>query len=308
LAAAREYFAEQGVLEVETPILCRHGATDPQLHNIDCHLTQNQNARRFLRTSPEYHMKRLLAAGAPDIYEIGKAFRGGESGVQHEPEFTLIEWYRHDYTLDQIITDTAALIMHLSSHCKQKISDYQCFSYQDFFIQKTGVDPLTASAADLEQLATEVVDSELSSGLIAALGEDRSGWLDLILTHCLMAGAENMGLIAIKHYPTEQAMLARINPDNPGVADRFEFFYNGTELANGFCELTDAAEQAQRFANDQKLRAERNLPPIDADPLLLAALESGLQDCAGVALGLDRLIMCCDQHSELTNTISFSTS
>ncbi len=304
LAAARGFFAARKVLEIETPLLCAHGVTDPHIVNIGVGMDDEV---RWLRTSPEYHMKRLLAAGSGDIYQIGKAFRGGEAGRHHQPEFTLIEWYRHGFSIDDMAQETCDLIMELSSHASHPVSGMQRISYRDAFIRASGVDPFSAS---IEELRAATLHHAPSFDTVAEArknsAQDRQLWLDLLAAATVYPALTGDKLWVVDQFPAEQAMLARLNPDDPSVADRFEVFLQGVELANGFRELRDYAEQAERFAADRRHRATMGAADILPDSRLLAALKSGLPDCAGVAVGLDRIMLITNRLAELRATMSFA--
>lgn len=303
LASARDFFSERNVLEVETPLLCKNGVTDPHIENLGIDLKE---ALHWLRTSPEYHMKRLLAAGSGDIYQIGKAFRGGEQGSRHQPEFTMAEWYRCGFDLNQIIEESCQFIFQLSSCGSQPVDDYKRISYRDAFFNTCAIDPLCADIPELRKVALNWPGADLDAELAASIGDDKSVWLDLLASHAVYPALPNNILWVIDRYPADQAMLARLNPDNPLVADRFEIFLNGVELANGFVELINGPEQADRFASDRRRRRSMNLPDMPPDPMLIAALESGLPECSGVAVGLDRVLMTANNCSSIAQTMSFA--
>jgi len=299
LAAARQFFAAREVLEVETPVLCLHGVTDPHIANID---VRAGNTVQWLRTSPEYHMKRLLAAGAGDIYQIGKAFRDGEAGRIHQPEFTMIEWYRHGFSIEQMAQDACDLIIELSAHSSRPVNKTERLSYREAFIRSIGLDPVTAKSEELLAMAAHHAIS-LHPGTDR---EDRQLWLDLLAGTIVYPALTGDKLWIVDKFPADQAMLARLDPDDPTVAERFEVFLHGVELANGFRELRDPVEQAARFATDRQHRKRAGLPDILPDSRLLAALVAGLPDCAGVAVGLDRILLVTNQLAELRATMSFA--
>jgi lysyl-tRNA synthetase class 2 len=303
LSTARDYFRARNVLEVETPVICATGVTDPHIRNIS--LTLNEQ-RCWLRTSPEYHMKRLLAAGSGDIYQIGKAFRGSETGRQHQPEFTMIEWYRLGFSLDQMIEETCQLIGELSRNTQASLRGYERIGYRDVFMQHSGIDPLDASVAELQAYCLSPDTAVCDERLAKSIGNDRLAWLDLIASAIIYPALQGDRLWVVDHYPADQAMLAQLTPANPATAERFEVFLRGTELANGFHELRDAKEQAKRFALDRAQRRSSGIEDLDADPKLLAALEAGLPDCSGVALGLDRLMMTTGDFDTISSTMSFA--
>jgi elongation factor P--(R)-beta-lysine ligase len=273
LAHVRAFFAERDVLEVETPCLARHGVTD--LH-IQCIAVPGYG---FLQSSPEYHMKRLLAAGSGAIYQISRVFRHGEAGRRHNPEFSLLEWYRPGFSLDQLIDECVAL---LSPQLKPvAVTRYH---FRDVFRQHTGLDPLTASAAELAQCAQQ-------NGAPSEL--DKPALVDWLMATVVEPALAKDQLVIIDDFPGWAAALARKHRDHDGewVAQRFEIYFAGYELANGYFELTDSTEQAARFQRDRELRQQHDLPDMTADPRLLAALQHGLPDCSGVAIGLDRVLM-----------------
>lgn len=297
LTVAREFFAAREVLEVETPVLCRYPTTDVFIESLSVMQTGH-----WLRTSPEHHMKRLLAHGAPDIYQIGKVFRAGERGTRHEPEFTMAEWYRLGFDLDAMIDETCAFIGALTESVGYVVGATQIHDYNLLFSAVTGhsadapVSTLTAIAATAPGYSGE---------LAAQLGEDRSAWLDFIASHLLYPSLPDSGLQVVRDFPAEQAMLARLRPDNPAVAERFEVFCNGLELANGFRELADAGEQRERFTRDNTRRQQAGRPVMPVDELLLGALDAGLPDCSGVAVGIDRVLLVAGGHKAIAETLSF---
>lgn len=302
LASARKFFADRDILEVETPLLGSSAVTDPHIQSIALRV---QDSKLWLRTSPEYHMKRLLAANPQDIYQIGKVFRDGESGLQHQPEFTMIEWYRLGFGMPEMINETCELIRRLSQHGELQIPAHKTVRYADAFQQACGLNPLTATLAEVRSTAQSMLKDILDEQLLQKIGDDRAGWLDLLVSHIVNPSLGNDVLHVIIDYPAEQALLARLHPDNEAIAERFEVFFNGIELANGYCELRNASEQARRFQTDNERRQALGLSHVAADDALLAALESGLPACAGVAVGLDRLQMLAYQHDSIAATLSF---
>ena len=295
LAAIRAFFADRGVLEVETPILCRAGNSDPNIAS----LATEGPRRRYLRTSPEYAMKRLLAAGFRDIYELGRVFRADEQGPWHNPEFTLLEWYRGGMAY----LDLAAEVLELARHCGAGAFDgwsEQRVSYRDWFLQGLGLDPFGCSESDLAQCAAE-------RGIRAGPLE-HGQWLDLLLAEVLQPALPGECFTVLYDFPPEQAALARVRPGDPPLAERFEIFAGQVELANGYQELTDAEEQFGRFQREHRLREVRgeDTPPLDA--ALLAALRHGLPDCSGVALGVDRLLMTVLKLEHIDAVLAFSTA
>jgi lysyl-tRNA synthetase class 2 len=296
LARARAYFATRDVLEVTTPALSRRTSTEPNIASIGARLADRQ---LYLHTSPEHCMKRLLAAGYPDIYQVCSVYRGGETGRYHLPEFTLLEWYRHDLELQSIIRETTELASELMQ--KKTLSEPPLLlSYAELFAQALSLDSLTA---DCESLASAV---DADDDLVKSVGNDRDAWLDLIMASRLAPGFATDRLTVIYHYPASQAALARICPDDDRVADRFEVYCGAVELANGFVELTDADEQLERFQSDQNKRQKRGLERYKIDATLIDALRSGMPPSAGVALGLDRLLMIDEGRDDIHSVVTFT--
>lgn len=296
LACIRAFFAGRGVLEVETPLLCSRGITDPAIEPLlvsGC--VSVAGGTRYLQTSPEYAMKRLLAAGSGPIYQITKAFRDGEAGHRHNPEFTLLEWYRPGMGQHQLMEEVAALV----SACLGE-RPWQALSYRELFQRSVGLDPFNDSLASLEESARARVD-------VGDLRGDRDLWLDLLLTHCVEPWLVQQGLCFVYDYPASQAALARVSKrDGHLVGERFELYVDGIELANGYHELADAAEQRARFEEDNRRRRARGQPERELDEALLAALEAGLPDCSGVALGVDRLLMLMTGETDIRRLLAFS--
>ena len=280
LAGIRAFFDARGVLEVDTDLLGPAPSSDPQQHCLD--VTPPGGARRYLQPSPEYAMKRLLAAGSGSIYQICKAFRAGEEGPRHRTEFTLVEWYRLGFGYRALMDEVAALVCGLLGRPPAR-----AFSYGELFERHAGLDPYAASDDDLWQRVA-MAGIEPSPALRAA-GRDAA--LDLLLTRLVEPAVAPLGAVFVYDYPASQAALARLRPDWPLVAERFELYVDGIELANGFTELTDAPEQRRRFEADNRARQAQGTAQVPLDEGLLAALQHGLPDCAGVALGFDRLLM-----------------
>lgn len=301
LASIRRFFAEREVLEVETPLLCSATGTDPNLDFFSspyhCH---PRNKTLFLQTSPEFAMKRLLAAGSGSIYQICKAFRNGESGRYHNPEFTLLEWYRVGFDLPQLMDEVASLLQMLLAPSLSGLSVQQV-SYQNLFIELTGLDPLHFCRATYRQFAISQAYPEAD----ALCGDDHGLWLDFLFSHCVQKRMPAACICLVHGYPAIQSSLARIHPDDARIAERFEVFVNGIELGNGFFELADAAEQEMRFDREIEYRREHGLAPVEKDRRLLAALEAGLPDCSGVAIGLDRLLMVAGGCESIEQVLAF---
>ncbi len=294
LATIRAFFAERGVLEVETPLLGSSGVTDPAIEPFIVPDGEVLDTPRFLQTSPEYGMKRLLAAHGEPIYQVCKAFRDGESGARHNPEFTLLEWYRPGFDHHALMDEVARLVQTcLGERPMHRLS------YRALFIRELAVDPFTATRDDLALVASEYADTGSMAG-------DRDLWLDLLMTHVLEPRLAERGACFIYDYPASQAALSRIvQEDGVRVGQRFELYVDGVELANGYCELTDAAEQRARFEADNALRRERGQQERPIDDRLLAAMAHGLPDCSGVALGVDRLLMLAIAADDVAEVLAF---
>ena len=297
LQRLRSRFAAESVLEVSTPTLSAAAATDVQIESLKVSSVLNA-ASLYLHTSPEFHMKRLLASGYPDIYSICRVYRDGELGRNHQPEFTMIEWYRLGFGLRDIITDTLQAIATALDDATLA-DNVKVIDYGSAFMDVCGVDPARTSIDGLASAAG--ADDELRT----MLGDDRDAWLDLILSTRIAPTFIPDQLTVVQHYPASQAALAQTCPSDASVADRFEVFMGSLELANGYVELTDASIQAERIANDQVARKHRGQPVRPHDEALLAALESGLPDCAGVAMGLERLQMMHDKTDDIRNVVTF---
>jgi len=297
LAAARQFFADRAVLEVDTPALVRHAVTDLHIHSAQVQLPGHASPL-FLHASPEYAMKRLLAAGSGDIYQIAHVFRGEERGRLHNAEFTLIEWYRCGYSMQQLMREVAQLARLLLGLTEQV--PVETVSYAQAFQRTLGCAPLTADDTTLRALATR---ERLDPQLAARCSRDE-------LLDWLMGGAVGPRLGAdtlcfVHSYPASQAALARLDADDPRVALRFELYYRGLELANGFEELTDSAEQCARFETDRQQRRQCGLPAPEVDQALLAALAAGLPPASGVAMGFDRLLMLRLGASDISEVLAF---
>lgn len=289
LAEVRRFFQKRGVLEVETPLLCHTSGTDPNLHPFvtDFHLPgRPEGIPLYLQTSPEFAMKRLLASDSGPIYQICKAFRNEENGRHHNPEFTILEWYRPSFRLADLIEEIDALLTRLFTG-KRKLAPTERWAYPELFTSLVGADPITAS---LDRLA----DAACQRGLPEAstlCGDNRSIWLDLLFSHVVQPQLGRGRACFVYDYPACLPSLARRKPDRPEVVERVELFLDGLELGNGFRELTDPNEQEQRFDTDLAHRRQSGLLMPPKDTRLLAALGDGLPDSSGVALGLDRILM-----------------
>ena len=292
LARTRQFFASRGVLEVDTPMVVNAPVTDVHIHSAQVRFPDSSR-QFFLHTSPEYAMKRLLAAGSGDIYQICHVARALERGRLHNAEFTLIEWYRLGFSLEQLMHEVAALSQTLLGEIQAPAAQF--LSYRDAFLQELALDPFEADLAQLQQAAA-------AFGFNSA---DRDELLDFLMAIKVgpKLGAET--LTFIHRYPKSQAALARLDAENPRCALRFELYYKGVELANGFKELASSAEQRTRFEEDGMRRRERGLTEVTMDEYLLAALEAGLPDCAGVALGFDRLTMLATGSQHIDDVLTF---
>ncbi len=297
-ALIRAFFAERDVLEVETPILSEAGNTEPNIDSFQTRFSGHVsagNALRWLRTSPEYPLKRLLAAGVGDCYELGRVFRNGEAGGRHNPEFTMLEWYRVGWNHHQLVEETVALV-RAALALVQREASLTVIDYRSLYIQQVGVDPFEAT---LEQLQRPLADVRIDTD-----GLTRDDWLDLLMTHCIQPHFREDTLTVVHDWPASQAALARIRPGTPPLAERFELYLGAVELANGYHELNDAHEQRARFVRDHAVRSARGavLPALDEH--LLAALPA-LPDCAGVAVGVDRLLMAMNRTGRIADVLAF---
>jgi lysyl-tRNA synthetase class 2 len=287
LARIRHFFEARSVLEVQTPSLSQSTITDPYLEALE---VPYAGESYYLQTSPEYHMKRLLAAGSGDIFQIGKSFRRDETGRLHNCEFSMLEWYRLGMDDHQLMDEIEALLQEVLV-CR----GIRRVTYQAIFEEVLDLDLRMAKVSDLKQCA-------------AAHSLEDPGWQEdydawLLYLFSLRIEPRLQAPTFVYDFPASQASLARIKPN--GYAARFELYMKGIELANGFWELTDPKEQVIRFQQDQRIRAAKNLPEKKMDPLFLSALEAGLPDCAGVALGVDRLLMIVLEKESIEQVIAF---
>jgi lysyl-tRNA synthetase class 2 len=297
-ALIRAFFAERDVLEVETPILSEAGNTEPNIDSFHTRFSGHVDAgsaQRWLRTSPEYPLKRLLAAGVGDCYELGRVFRNGEAGGRHNPEFTMLEWYRVGWNHHRLIDETVALVRAALAQVGREAT-LQVLDYRSLYQVHVGLDPFEAS---LEQL-----QAPLAGVRIDADGLTRDDWLDLLMTHCIQPHFGDDQMTVVHDWPASQAALARVRPGTPPLAERFELYLGAVELANGYHELNDADEQRARFVRDHAVRQARDamLPPLDQR--LLDALPA-LPDCAGVAVGVDRLLMAMNRTARIADVLAF---
>lgn len=301
LQKIRAFFAVKDVLEVETPLLCHGIGSDPNLDFFTTFYSSPPHEQTlFLQTSPEFAMKRLLAAGSGSIYQICKAFRNGEAGRYHNPEFTLLEWYRVGFDLSALMDEITELLQYLGEGIPfwQQAERY---SYSELFQRYTGLDALTFSLDAYRQGAAhlELLDAE------RLCGEDHALWLDLLFSHRVQPYLGQDALCLVYDYPARQSSLARAKPGQPELVERVEIFIRGVELGNGFYELTDAEEQERRFTAEIETRRRLGLPITTPDRRLLAALQSGLPDCAGIAIGLDRLLMLLNDCAHIDAVLAF---
>lgn len=304
LTTIRQFFDERNVLEVETPLLSHGIGTDPQLAFFSTdYRFQPDIETLYLQTSPEFAMKRLLAAGSASIYQICKAFRNGESGRFHNPEFTLLEWYRTGFDLFQLMAEIDQLIHTLFAPYGQ-LQETETTSYRAVFERHTGLNPLVFSKSDYSDYA----EANDIPEAVSICTDNHALWLDFIFSHRVQPHLGSQGMCLVYGFPACQSSLARINAENPAVTDRVELFIRGVELGNGYCELTDAAEQARRFDREIVYRRLHDLPVVDKDRRLLAALASGLPDCSGMAIGLDRLLMLMAGADSIDQVLAFPVS
>ncbi len=298
LAAIREYMADQAVLEVNTPTLVTAPVTEPNIESLTAH-GREVNSKWFMRTSPEYAMKRLLAAGWPDIYELGPVYRDGEIGNRHQPEFWMLEWYRHNYSLPHIVEDTVALLdAALSGSGGRTVQHTITRTYDEWLMHELGV---------MSDCALDTLCAIAGPDTSRTFGEDRDALLGWVFdTHVASTFAENKFSV-VTHFPASQAALATIE-QHSGRALRFEVYLGSLEIANGFVELTDAKEQRSRFERDNAVRIERGQSPLEIDDAFLEALQVGLPQCSGVAVGIERVLMFALETAHIDETVTFSHS
>lgn len=292
----RQFFAEREVWEVETPIMSHATVSDVHLHTFTTDFIGPGYAKpkqMHLMTSPEFHMKRLLAAGSGSIYQLGKVFRNEESGRNHNPEFTMLEWYRVGFGHFALMDEVAELVGSILP-----ITGVQHYSYQTIFERLVGFCPLVAPLEQLQAAACDIGFDDESA--------DRDTLLQLLFSHIVEPQIGQEQPVFVYDFPASQAALAKLNPKDSRVAERFELYYQGLELANGFHELDNAQEQRARFLADNQHRQTLGLPESELDEHLLAALEVGLPPCAGVALGVDRLLMLALKLKSIDQVLAFS--
>jgi len=288
----RDFFFKRDVLEVDTPIVSLFATVDPFIESL---VTTIGHRPAYLQTSPEFFLKRLLASGSGDAYSLGKVFRQGETGKKQNPEFTLLEWYRVGWDEHRLIAELKSLITFLIPDL-----DFEKISYRDLYLHYLDIDPHTVSFDGLKKLVREkvTIDFELL---------DKSMCFDLLMTHIIEPKIAHK-LLCVYDYPAEQAALAKLHKNEQGqlTARRFEVYLQGMELANGYFELTDALEQKTRFEADVFYREKYGLPLVPYDKNLVAALEAGMPACAGVALGVDRLLMILEKKAHISDVLSFT--
>jgi len=298
LAEIRRFFADRGVLEVATPAMSQATVTDIHLVPFETRFVGPGAAdgmTLYLMTSPEYHMKRLLAAGSGPIYQMGRSFRNEEAGIHHNPEFTMLEWYRPRYDMYRLMNEVDDLLQQVLD-----CDSAETLSYQQAFTRHLSIDPLSADKTELREAAAKL---DLSN--IADIEEDRDTLLQLLFTMGVEPHIGRDKPTFVYHFPATQASLAEISTEDHRVAERFEVYYKGIELAYGVRDLTDSGEQGQRFEQDNRKRAARGLPQHPIDNNLLNALAHGMPECSGVALGVDRLIMIALGAASLSEVLAF---
>jgi len=291
----RAFFVEKGVLEVETPLLSAAASCDINLDSFSIDLSDAK--KLYLQTSPEFAMKRLLASGSGSIYQIAKSFRQSERGRFHNPEFTLLEWYRVGFNLSDLMSEMVELLML----CFGQNLAFRTVTYQQLFQQLTGLDPHQVSLSDLMAYATTQGNHEASKICAGKL----SNGLDYVFSQYVQPKLKKDVVYFVTGYPKCMAMLAKLDDANPITAKRFEVYFNSVELANGYEELTDADEQHQRFQHELMEREQDGLANLPMDKNLLAALAHGMPECSGVALGLDRLLMLMTGTNAIDDVLTF---
>lgn len=301
ISTIRHFFEKKNVWEVETPLLSRHGVTCPYLDSVEAkvHMAGEEAKTYYLQTSPEYCMKRLLASDSGSIYQLTKAFRDNEMGRFHNIEFTMLEWYRVGFDHHALMQEVDELLQ-LILGCPPAIQ----YTYRDIFEEKFNINPHCSSSKVLRGIAH---DCGLSD--VAGINpEDSDVWLQRLMNDIIEPSFVGPVPVMIYDFPASQAALSQVRHEEDALASRFEVYCEGMELANGFHELTDFQEQKARFMQDRSMRKILKLSDIDIDNRLLAALEHGLPPCAGVALGVDRLVMLALGAKDIQSVIAFPTS
>ena len=301
-AAIRDFFAARDVLEVETPVMSQAGNTEPNIASFALEFsgrTDGGPRTRWLRTSPEHPLKRLLCAGLGDCYELGRVFRDGEAGGRHNPEFTMLEWYRLGMDHVQLAGETAELV-RMALALVGREACVESVTYRALYLRELDLDPMRAPDDELRAALGDVaIDPE---------GLTRDDWLDLLMTHRIQPRLSPDTITVLRDYPASQCALARIRASTDGeppVAERFELYLGPLELANGYHELADAGEQRARFERDHRVRQARGAPLPAIDERMLDALAHGLPHCAGVALGVDRLLMAMLGTGVIADVLAF---
>lgn len=295
LAQIRDFFAKRGILEVETPILSQHTVTDIHIQSFSSQYQAGDfDQTYYLQTSPEYAMKRLLSEGSGPIFQICKNFRNSELGRLHNPEFTMLEWYRPGFDHHALMNEVDELLQSILNG-KPAIKK----SYQEVFLENIGLDPLTC---ELNCLYECIEKNNITDNFYEM---DHDTCLQLLLSHLIEPKLGFSAPLFIYDFPSTQAALSKVRKSDPPVAERFEVYIQGMEIANGFNELNDPKEQLSRFQTDQKGRRLRGLSVPSIDMRLIAALEKGFPDCAGVALGIDRLLMIKANARQISDVINF---
>jgi len=290
----RAFFFEQDVLEVDTPALSKAGNTDPYIQSFRF---DNSLSSRYLHTSPEYSMKRLLAAGSGDIYQICKVWREGESGNNHNPEFTLLEWYRVGFSYQQLMQEVASLLLQLLPSLKK---DSQICSYEQLFLEKFKINPHIASKETLANCVSENINGLSADSL------DKQAMLDALLTHCIEPDFDKSCLTFVFDYPASQSALAQIREQaDYSVAERFEVYIGSIELGNGYQEEVDYQRNKLILHSENLMRKKCNLETVTEDFLFLEASRKGIPRSAGVAIGLDRVLMCISGEKSIQKVINF---
>jgi len=295
LGEIRRFFEAREVLEVDTPVLMRGATTDVYLDSVSADIeVSGKQERLFFQTSPEFALKRLVATHKQSVFQIAKAFRNGEAGKRHNPEFTMLEWYRPGFSFAQLMDEVAELVSGIL-----KIETVERSAYRDLFIDKLSIDPFLSSKEDLADLCLNKTGCDMT-------GEPIEACLDLLMSHCIEPGLGRGVLSFVYDFPAGQAALSKKTVvDGVMVARRFELYVQGAEIANGYDELLDAQEQKYRFEEDNRQRQAFNKEILPWDQKLVAALEAGLPECCGVALGIERLLMVRYGYKDIAEVIAF---
>lgn len=303
LRAVRHFFQSRNVLEVETPSLYPYTNPEPVIDSFTCFADNAHSRAYYLQTSPEFAMKRLLAGGSGAIFQICKAFRKMESGRLHNPEFTMLEWYQPDYTLYQLMEEIESLLVQVvPSDRIQKNTRF--LTYRSVFKDTVGIDPLQATISEFNNIAVQLGFPEAGS----VCQQQRTAWLDFLFSHQVQPRLPRHCIVFVYHFPACQAALARLHPEHPELAERVEVFIDGVELGNGYRELTDAVQQRQRFELQQQERHQQGKSVPEIDTMFLGALQAGLPECSGMAIGLDRLLMTMYNLNDINQVLAFHLS